>query len=318
MGKHTFQSQTVAVGSSKVGFSAVLKGGLDAKARAEVLYETIGKPVEGVPEHLALPSAVIRYWMKHVSNDGGITAVELAALTASLLQDKESQTARQSKEARPNWLSLKMASRLATLQTMLLSTNLLNQCLANPVAPTSAARIYDGEFVHRFHHLQQRAKGMSALSDQLRKDGVKWEEFHKLYQQLAAGFEIKGEIVEQFEGGIMWGSSGPEGEAAGPAKAADKSDNALNNGVQAGGLFGGLIEDQDDDEEEEDTSSAPVPVAVDYSAAEKAAAEAAKKKQSQVDDDLAKLMADMESVDAKREEQAAKERARKNAQKKKK
>jgi hypothetical protein len=37
-----------------------------------------------------------------------------------------------------------------------------------------------------------------------------------------------------------------------------------------------------------------------------------------VDDDLAKLVTDMESVDAKREAQDAKERARKNDQKKKK
>ena len=36
-------------------------------------------------------------------------------------------------EARPNWLSVTMASRLASLQTIFLSVNLLNQCLANPV-----------------------------------------------------------------------------------------------------------------------------------------------------------------------------------------
>ena len=95
----------------------------------------------------------------------------------------------------------------------------------------------------------------------------------------------------------MWGPSGPEGEAQGPAKAVDKSESALNNGVQAGGLFGGLIEDEGDEEEEEE-EAAPASVAVDYAAAEKAAA--AKKKKESVDDDLANLMADMEAVEKKR------------------
>jgi hypothetical protein len=108
---------------------------------------------------------------------------------------------------------------------------------------------------------------------------------------------IKGDIAESFEGGIMWGPSGPEGEAQGPAKAVDKSESALNNGVQAGGLFGGLIEDEGDEEEEEE-EAAPASVAVDYAAAEKAAA--AKKKKESVDDDLANLMADMEAVEKKR------------------
>ena len=183
----------------------------------------------------------------------------------------------------------------------------------------SATAVYDGEFIHRFHHLQQRVKGMTALEDQLRKDKINWEEFYKLYKQLAAGMDIKGEITETFEGGIMWGPTGPEGEASGPAQAADKADGALNKGVKAGGLFGGLLGDEEEEEEEEEPEAAPaaVAVAVDYSAAEKAAA-AKKKKGSSTDDDLAKLMADMEGVDAKREEQAAKERARKNALKKKK
>ena len=318
MGKHTFQSSVVSVGSSKIGFSDVLKGTADAKARSELLFQTIGAPVAGVPERLKFPSACIRFWMKQMAAGEGITAVELAAITASLLQDKEDQSLRVSKEARPNWLSLKQTARLAALQTTFLSANLLNQALANPVAPMSPSSVYDGEFIHRFHHLQQRVKGMSALSDQLRKDKVKWEEFYELYKQLSSGMEgsIKGEITETFEGGIMWGPSGPEGNAQGPAQAEQKGANALDNGVKAGGLFGGLIGDE---EEEEDEEAADVTVAapVDYSAAEAAAA-AAKKKQQVVDDDLAKLMADMESVDAKREEQAAKERARKNAQKKKK
>eukprot|EP00802_Teleaulax_amphioxeia_P001890 Tamp_01892.p1 GENE.Tamp_01892~~Tamp_01892.p1 ORF type:complete len:668 (+),score=247.48 Tamp_01892:927-2930(+) len=316
MGKHTFQPEVVTVGSSKIAFSNVLKGAADAKARTELLFQTIGAPAEGVPERLKFPSACIRFWMKQMISSGGITAVELAAITASLLQDKEEQSRRVSKEARPNWLSLKQTTRLAALQTTFLSANLLNQALANPVVPMSAATIYDGEFIHRFHHLQQRAKGMSALSDQLRKDKVKWEDFHELYKQLSAGMEgsIQGEITETFEGGIMWGPSGPEGAAQGPAKAEEKGANALNNGVEAGGLFGKLLGDEDDEEDEEE--EATVAVAVDYSAAEEKAK--AKKKEQQVDDDLAKLMADMESVDSKREEQAARERARKNAQKKKK
>jgi len=246
-----------------------------------------------------------------------VTAVELAAITASLLQAKEDQIFRVSKEARPNWLSLNMASRLASLQTIFLSTNLLNQCLANPVAPMSAAAVYDGEFIHRFHHLQHRVKGISALEDQLRQDKIKWEDFYKLYQQLATGSEdsIKGDIAETFEGGIMWGSSGPEGEAAGPIKANLVGDNDVTKGVEAGGLFGTLLGDDEEEEEEED--SAPAAVTVDYAAAEKAAA-SKKKKSSTADNDLAELMGDMEGVDAKRQEQAAKERARKAAQKKKK
>jgi len=160
MGKHTFQPEVVTVGSSKIAFSNVLKGAADAKARTELLFQTIGAPAEGVPERLKFPSACIRFWMKQMISSGGITAVELAAITASLLQDKEEQSRRVSKEARPNWLSLKQTTRLAALQTTFLSANLLNQALANPVVPMSAATIYDGEFIHRFHHLQQRAKGI--------------------------------------------------------------------------------------------------------------------------------------------------------------
>jgi hypothetical protein len=311
LGRSTFQAEAVAVGSSAIGFSAVLKGGIDAKARSDFLYATVGKPAEGVPAHLVLASACIRYWIKQV---GGITAVELAALTASLLQSREEQTIRISKESRPNWLSLALVSRLAALQGIILSTNLLNQCLANPVPPISATLVYDGEFIHRFHHLQQRAKGMSALEDQLRKDKINWEAFYALYKQLAAGLEVKGEITESFEGGIMWGPSGPEGEAAGPVKASEGA-KPLNETNQAGGLFGGLLGEEEEDEDAEE-DAAPAAVAVDYSAAEKAAA--AKKKQQVVDDELAKVMADMEATDAKREEQARKERERKNAQKKKK
>ena len=75
-------------------------------------------------------------------------------------------------------------------QTIYLSTNLLNQCLANPLPPMSASCIYDGEFIHRFHHLQQRVKGMSALEDQLRKDKIEWKPFYELYQLLAAGTQF--------------------------------------------------------------------------------------------------------------------------------
>ena len=315
MGKHTFQAESVPVGTCKIGFTAVLKGSADAKARTDELYQTLGQPVEGVPAHLSLASACIRFWIKCM---GTVTAVELAAITASLLQAKEDQTFRVSKEARPNWLSLNMASRLASLQTILLSTNLLNQCLANPVAPMSATAVYDGEFIHRFHHLQHRVKGISALEDQLRKDKIKWEDFYKLYQELASGLEasIKGDIAETFEGGIMWGASGPEGEAAGPMSVVAQ-DNALNKGVEAGGLFGTLLGSDAEEDEEEEEDAAPAAVAVDYAAAEKAAV-SKKKKSSSGDDDLAKLMADMEGVDAKRGEQAAKERARKAAMKKKK
>ena len=98
---------------------------------------------------------------------------------------------------------------------------------------------------------------MSALSDQLRKDKVKWEEFYELYKQLSAGMEgsIKGEITETFEGGIMWGPSGPEGNAQGPAQAEQKGANALDNGVKAGGLFGGLIGDEEEEEEEEEAAA---------------------------------------------------------------
>jgi len=78
-----------------------------------------------------------------------------------------------------------------------------------------------------------------------------------------------------------------------------------------------LGDDEDEDEEEEEEDSAPAAVTVDYAAAEVAAA-SNKKKSSTADNDLAKLMGDMEGVDAKRQEQAAKERARKAAQKKKK
>jgi len=205
-------------------------------------------------------------------------------------------------------------SRLASLQGILLSTNLLNQCLANPVPPMSATAVYDGEFIHRFHHLQQRAKGMTALEDQLRKDKIDAKAFHALYCALAAGMQIKGEIAESFEGGIMWGVSGPEGDSTGPAQAVDKA-KALNDNVAAGGLFGELLEEDGDDDDEEE-AAAPA-VVVDYSAAEKAAA-AKKNKGKAIDEDLAKAMADMEATDAKREEQARKERERKNAQKKKK
>jgi len=161
MGKHTFQSSVVSVSSSKIGFSDVLKGTADAKARSELLFQTIGAPVAGVPERLKFPSACIRFWMKQMAGGEGITAVELAAITASLLQDKDEQSLRVSKEARPNWLSLKQTARLAALQTTFLSANLLNQALANPVAPMSPSSVYDGEFIHRFHHLQQRVKGKS-------------------------------------------------------------------------------------------------------------------------------------------------------------
>ena len=47
VGKHTFQSEVVPVGKSAVGFSAVLKGGADAAARAKIVWDTIGKPAEG-------------------------------------------------------------------------------------------------------------------------------------------------------------------------------------------------------------------------------------------------------------------------------
>ena len=311
LGKSTFEPQSVPVCAVKLGFSAILKGAADAKARADFLYETVGKPAEGVPAHLLLASACIRYWIKAV---GDVTAVELAAIAASLLQSKEDQALRVSKEARPNWLSLVLVSRLASLQGILLSTNLLNQCLANPVPPMSATAVYDGEFIHRFHHLQQRAKGMTALEDQLRKDKIDAKAFHALYCALAAGMQIKGEIAESFEGGIMWGVSGPEGDSTGPAQAVDKA-KALNDNVAAGGLFGELLEEDGDDDDEEE-AAAPA-VVVDYSAAEKAAA-AKKNKGKAIDEELAKAMADMEATDAKREEQARKERERKNAQKKKK
>jgi Flp pilus assembly protein TadG len=39
--------------------------------------------MEGCPARLALASACIRFWIKSM---GGVTAVELAAITASLLQ----------------------------------------------------------------------------------------------------------------------------------------------------------------------------------------------------------------------------------------
>ena len=43
---------------------------------------------------MALTTACIRYWIKHL---GTVTAVELAAMTASLLQAKEDQLFRVSK-----------------------------------------------------------------------------------------------------------------------------------------------------------------------------------------------------------------------------
>lgn len=37
----------------------------------------------------------------------------------------------------------------------------------------------------------QRAKGMSALEDQLRKDKINWEAFYDLYKKLAAGTRLQ-------------------------------------------------------------------------------------------------------------------------------
>ena len=44
--------------------------------------------------------------------------MRLVSHTASLLQKDEDQKIRASKEARANWLSLKMAARLAALQVL--------------------------------------------------------------------------------------------------------------------------------------------------------------------------------------------------------
>jgi hypothetical protein len=123
---------------------------------AAIVWAAVGKPAEGAEGPMALATACIRYWIKFL---GTITAVELAAVAASLLQAKEvcaaepagrgltessrscarggakkeaqresadasahaqDQVFRVSKEARPNWLSTTMASRLAALQTIFL------------------------------------------------------------------------------------------------------------------------------------------------------------------------------------------------------
>ena len=87
------------------------------------------------------------------------------------------------------------AHRLAALQATYLSATLLNQALLTPAAPFKMGDVYDGEWVHRFHHLQHRARGMKALADQLRKDEVDWRAFKALFDACKAGVEVQGEVV---------------------------------------------------------------------------------------------------------------------------
>ena len=297
-----FLSKTLAAGEAS---------GKDARAKA--LYAVLGEPPAGVAPELAFPAACVRFWAKSV---GGVTAAELAAVCVALLQNKEKAAVRLGKEARPPWFSVKLAHRLAALQATYLSATLLNQALLTPAAPFKMGDVYDGEWVHRFHHLQHRARGMKALADQLRKDEVDWRAFKALFDACKAGVEVQGEVVlDPEEEGVMWGDSGPEGsdkvEAGRVTKVEQKVANkggARASGSVGGGFAGLIADEEEEEEEEEDEAPAPAPVAA---AAAAAPALEKKKKKEETDPELARLMAEMEAVDAKRDEKKAKEKERK-------
>lgn len=289
------------------GLTACLGGKSTVADRTKALYSVVGEPAQGVPEHLALATACVRYWVK---NSGGTTtAVELASVIAGMLQKKEEQAMRVSKEARPPWLSMKLVHKFAALQVILSSTNMLNQALMTPITAFKIADMIDGEYSHRFHHLQFRSKAMAALGDQLRKDGVDWEEFFSLYKAVVAPVAtyIRGEITEKMDGGIMWGPTGPEGKD----ESREVGSAAMTKVGQASAVAGGFAAlggDEEEDESEEDdvhVVAAPTPVAAP------AKAKKEKKKEEETDPELAKLMAEMEAVDSKRKEQKARKKAKK-------
>mmetsp|Transcript_52028 Transcript_52028/g.118656 ORF Transcript_52028/g.118656 Transcript_52028/m.118656 type:complete len:760 (+) Transcript_52028:30-2309(+) len=303
-----FLSKTMAAGET---------AGVDARTKA--LYSVIGEAPKGVAANMALPAACVRFWVK---SQGGVTAVELAAVAVAMLQNKEKAKTRIGKEMRPPWFSVALSHRLAALQATLLSATLLNQALLCPVKPFVIGDVYDGEWIHRFHHLQYRAKGVKVLNDQLRKDEIDFKAFKALFDLLSAGLQVAGEVVlDAEEENVMWGVSGPEGTDKPDLNKATKIDLIIANkggaraSGQLGGNFAGLLGDDDEEEsdEEEEEESAPAPVA----AATEAPAPAAEKKKKNVivagggDDDMAKLMAEMEAVDAKRDEKKAKEKERK-------
>jgi len=310
-----FETEAVEAASDALpGIGALIadKGG-DQAARAKLLYAAVGAAAAGVEEDMQLLTACVRYWISAMKE---VTAAEVAALCASMLQKKEDQTTRVSKEARPPWLSVTMAWRLAGLQSILSSALLLNQALLAPVKPFSVGTAYDGEFIHRFHHLQHRAKGVTALSDQLRKDSIDSTAFFALYKAIVAGLEelVKGEVMPNLEGdSIMWGASGPEGKIEVDKIEAEKKAAEAKAQPKMGGNFGGLLdpeEEEEDDDEEEEEEATPPPAPAPASATEN---EGKKKKKTKEEDDaeLARLMAEMEQVDAKRQEQKKKEKERK-------
>ena len=302
------EAQEVAIqGSAGLpGISAVLAGKASAEQRAKAVYSIVGEPAKGVADNLALASACIRYWVKN--NGSTTTAAELAAVVASLLQKKDDQVMRVSKEARPPWLSMKVVHKFAAFQVVLCSASMLNKSLMCPV-PFKIADVYDGEYSHRFHHLQYRAKTMASLGDQLRKDGIDWEEFYKVYNSIRESVStyIRGEIVEQMDGGIMWGASGPEGKDEGREAETTSFKKIGQASVVAGGFA--ALGDEESEEEESEEEEAPAPAPVVSAPAPAASSKPKKEKKEEVDPELAKLMAEMEAVDNKRKEQ----KARKNA-----
>jgi len=302
----------VAVGPKMPGFTASLAGKTSVEERTKAFYSVLGEPVKGVPEHMQVASACIKYWVQNMG--GTTTAVELAAIIAAMMQNKEDQVIRISKEARPPWLSMKIVHKFAALQVVLVSAHALNQSLMCPVPPLKIADLFDGEFAHRFHHLQFRSKGMGSLAEQLRKDGIEWEPFYKVYTAIAASVStyLRGSITEQMDGGIMWGPTGPEGKD----EAREEISPALKKVGQASAVSGGFAalgdsdEEEEEEEDEEPAAPAPAPVAVSAPAGG-GKGKKEKKKEEELDPELAKLMADMEAVDSKRKEQKARKKAKK-------
>lgn len=137
---------------------------------------------------------------------------------------------------------------------------------------------------------------MAALGDQLRKDGVDWEEFFKLYNAIVKPVTtyIRGNIVEKMDGGIMWGASGPEGKDEGRDP---ETPSVLKKTGQASAVAGGfaaLGDDEESEEEEEEDEDTPAPVPVSAPAAATGGKGKKDKKEEELDPELAKLMAEME------------------------
>jgi hypothetical protein len=284
---------------------------LDVAARRAILLSSLAS--SGVPalEALApaqlLAAAALRCWIQAAAaSNSKLGAWEVGVLVAVMVSEKESPLVKSkaSKDDRPSWLTSKSMHRMAQWQVMMESADLLNEALLQPLEALDAPAVFDGPLAHRCYHTAGKGSSMSMV---LKKAVGDEDVFRRLFDAITSGIlnDLEGELVMEGVNAVHVGAL---------ARAVPAADPFAKVKIASRNVFDGLVDEPEltDSEDEEEAPAAPAVEVKTFVKKEK--------KKAAADEEMERLLAEMEAVDLKKaaadEAKAAKKKEKKAAQKK--